>query len=337
MIYTFYTGSYALADEPGICLFRLDTEKQTLERLESFSGIHHPSYLCLGRECGMLYAVQEQVPEGMVHGLAVTETGLELRSSLSSGGADPCHLSMSSGGRALYAANYTGGSLAVYRLGADGSLKRRSGLYQHEGKGADPIRQECAHVHFSGEHEGLLYVTDLGLDQVFVYQERDGSLEDTGLRLTLPAGYGPRHLEFDPERPEMVYVLCELAGKVVVFQKEEGRYTLIQEADTLPADFKGKNISAAIKRSKDLLFTSNRGHDSIAVFRIRKDGMLTPTGIFPSGGKTPRDFEIFDGLLAAAHQDSDSLTVLKIDRERGALSLTDLHAELVKPCCICRV
>ncbi len=334
MTFTFYTGSYALENEPGICLFRLDAEKQSLDRLEGFSGIHHPSYLCLDKGHSMLYAVQEQVPEGMVHGLSVTEAGLELHSSLPSGGADPCHLSMSGGG--LCVANYTSGSLAVCELGEDGGLKRRSSFSLHEGKGTNPLRQECAHVHFSKEHEGLLYVTDLGLDRVFVYRETDGSLQDTGVRLALPAGYGPRHLEFDPGRPEMVYVLCELAGKVVVFKKEEKNYVLVQEADILPSGFKGDNISAAVKRSGNLLFASNRGHDSIAVFRIQADGTLTPTGIFPSGGRTPRDFEIFGDFLVAANQDSDSLTVSKLDRRRGSLSLTDLGAGLVRPCCICR-
>ncbi len=104
----------------------------------------------------------------------------------------------------------------------------------------------------------------------------------------------------------------------------------------ITSGFKGDNISAAVKRSGNLLFASNRGHDSIAVFRIQADGTLTPTGIFPSGGRTPRDFEIFGDFLVAANQDSDSLTVSKLDRRRGSLSLTDLGAGLVRPCCICR-
>lgn len=187
-------------------------------------------------------------------------------------------------------------------------------------------------MHFAREREGLLYVTALGQDQVFVYRkQKNGTLVDTRRRLVLPPGYGPCHLEFHPEHPGLIYVLCELAGKMVVFRNEEG-YFLLQEIDTLPEHFKGENISAAVKRSGDLLFASNRGHDSIASFRIQEDGTLERTGIFPSGGKTPRDFEIFGNVLVVANQDSDSLTVLKLDRRRGTRSLTDLQAEAIRPC-----
>ncbi len=337
MIYEFYTGSYALEGEEGILRFRLDTEARTLEKRSAFSGIHHPSYLCPNQNRGLLYAVQEQVTEGMIHCLRIGKQGLTKDTALPSGGADPCHLSMSRKQNTLYVANYTGGSLAAFELKEDGGLKGRKDLRQHEGKGANPLRQECAHVHFSEEHDGLLHVTDLGQDQVFLYREEGGVLKDTGRRLMLSAGYGPRHLAFGPAGLPIIYVLCELAGKIVVFKKEETEYEMIQEADTLPADFAGENISAAVKRSGNLLFASNRGHDSIAVFHIRTDGSLSPAGIFPSGGKTPRDFELFGNFLVAANQDSDSLTVLELDRTEGTLSPTELGARLVRPCCICSI
>ena len=52
---------------------------------------------------------------------------------------------------------------------------------------------------------------------------------------------------------------------------------------------------------------SNRGHDSIAAFRLRRDApWLEPLGHFPAGGRTPRDIAFTpDGafLLIASQDD----------------------------------
>ncbi|MCI8465307.1 MAG: lactonase family protein [Lachnospiraceae bacterium] len=47
------------------------------------------------------------------------------RGVASSGGADPCHVSLGSEEHVLYVANYTSGSLAVYELGENGALKNK--------------------------------------------------------------------------------------------------------------------------------------------------------------------------------------------------------------------
>ncbi|MDI9241728.1 lactonase family protein [Fusibacillus kribbianus] len=339
MICEFYVGSYGKETEEGITRYQIDTENGRLTRLDGHALLYHPSYLCLQEEKGLLYAVQEQVPEGKIHALKIIGKELVPCVSLSSGGADPCHLSLSEDGNMLYAANYTSGSLAAYRLSQDGLPVSMTDFKQHDGKGPNPVRQECAHVHFSTEHEGILYVCDLGLDKVFLYEldTETGMLNDTGKRLSLPLGNGPRHLAFHPAHPDMVYVLCELAGQVAVFRDNDGNrdYRLVQLLDTLPEGFSGGNISAAVKISGNLLFASNRGHDSIAVFNLKENGTLERMGIYLSGGKTPRDIEIFGDYLVAANQDSDCLTVLKIDRETGELSLTGERKSHVMPCCVC--
>ncbi len=338
MIYRFYTGSYGQKGEDGIALFSLDTKRKTLTKEFGFSEIPNPSWVLTNAARTRLYAVQEQVPEGMVHELAVKDDGLKLIRSLKSGGADPCHLSLDSKEEFLFCADYTSGALAVFALNPEGGIERLSFLDQHEGSGVNPQRQECAHVHFSREHEGLFYVCDLGTDRVFVYgRDREGHIADTGARLVLPDGLGPRHLEFDKRRPDLIYVICELGNCIAVFQKKAGSYELLQLISTLPEGFTGETKASAIRRSGDMIFAANRGYDSIAVFGIQKDGTLVQTAIVPSPGENPRDMQLIGDYLIVANQDSDLLGVLEIDRGQKTLTDTGIRADTVSPSCICPV
>ena len=65
---------------------------------------------------------------------------------------------------------------------------------------------------------------------------------------------------------------------------------------------------------------SNRGHDSIAAFRLRRDApWLEPLGHFPAGGRTPRDIAFTpDGaFLLIASQDDHLIRALRIDPVTG--------------------
>ena len=64
--------------------------------------------------------------------------------------------------------------------------------------------------------------------------------------------------------------------------------------------------------------------------------MLRLCSIEKTGGKTPRDFQIFSDFLVVANQDSDSLTVLHINREKKRLEKTAIKAEALRPTCICK-
>ena len=233
-------------------------------------------------------------------------------------------------------ANYTSGSLAVYKNDENGIPMTMTDFVEHKGKGINPVRQEGPHVHFCRVREDMVFVVDLGLDKVFLYKidTENGTVTDTGKFLEFPKGSGPRHLEFDPKRPEIVYAVCELESKAAVFREENGRYELKQHISTLPESFKETNIAAAIRYQNHHLFVSNRGHDSIAMFRVGEDGLLTPTDIKKTGGKTPRDFAIMGDHLVAANQDSDLLTVLKINWAEGKMEQTGISAEHVRPTCV---
>ena len=81
---------------------------------------------------------------------------------------------------------------------------------------------------------------------------------------------------------------------------------------------------------------SNRGHDSIAVFAIAKDGKLKMIETTPTTGKTPRNFKIDPTgvFLLAANQNSDNIVEFRIDRKTGRLKPTGKTVESSKPVCL---
>ena len=336
MVCEFFSGSYG-GEASGIVRFRMDTDAGTLEQVCAYRDIRNPSYVALNDSKTLLYAVQEEVPVGAIHALCVSDTALEPFRTLSTEGADPCYISLCGDGGTLLVSNYSGGSLAVFRLNENGAPVERSQLIVHKGKGTHPVRQTTPHVHFAKERNGQVFVVDLGLDQIFLYTMEENLLTDTGKRLHFLAGAGPRHIEFHHNDPDTLYVSCELGSEVAVWKRENDAYRCAQTLSTLPESYTGENIASAIKMQGHLLFVGNRGHDSVAVFRIGDDGLLTRTQIALTAGKTPWDFSAFDDYLVIANRDSDSITVLKADQESGTLIDTGITAKMKGPTCICKI
>jgi 6-phosphogluconolactonase (cycloisomerase 2 family) len=194
---------------------------------------------------------------------------------------------------------------------------------------------------------------DLGSDQVLVYRidEPSGLLtlngEDAGAVATAP-GAGPRHLAF-ARAGDAVFVINELNSTIASYAWDAARGTLERRGDpvsTLPADFTGDNTTAeiAVHPNGRFLYGSNRGHDSIAIFRIgsgrdsgsASDHRLTRVGLHGTHGKTPRHFAIdpTGAFLIAANQDSDSLVVFRIDPDTGLLTDTIARAHVPSPACV---
>ncbi|MCB6442894.1 beta-propeller fold lactonase family protein, partial [Streptococcus salivarius] len=103
----------------------------------------------------------------------------------------------------------------------------------------------------------------------------DGKLKKLDTYTCAPGG-GARHLVLD-NYYKMAYLICELNSTIeVLIYDGVGQFDHLQTISTLPEDFTGANGTAAIRLSADgkFLYGSNRGHDSIAVYKILKDGSL---------------------------------------------------------------
>lgn len=336
--YTFLVGTYGTPEDESILCYTVDFEKGTFGKRFFCKGLENPSYLLTGPDGRKLYAVEELNPEGRIAELEIEQTGLRLKRRYAAHGADPCHLALSPDAKRLFVADYSSGSLSVFHLNKNGILSDLPDVIQHTGCGKHPVRQTEPHVHYSQCVDGQLYVSDLGLDQVFRYRLED--MGEASPPIQLPAGAGCRHLCFHPIRHDWMYALGELDANVYVFSLTPDSSVLRQVCPSLPADFVGENISAAIKITADgkLLFASNRGHDSISSFRILPDGQLELAGTAKTGGCAPRDFGIFDHYLIAANQDSNMLTALQFDPDTGTMQqIPGLCETIHQPVCILRM
>jgi 6-phosphogluconolactonase len=154
--------------------------------------------------------------------------------------------------------------------------------------------------------------------------------------VALPLGTGPRHITFS-ENFEFMYVLGELSSKVTVLATYNRKpYRQIQIISALPAAFSGRNDAAeiAVHPNGKFLYTSNRGHDSIAVFAIDPVmGTLTFVAHVLTGGKEPRHFAIDPSgkYLLAENQLSNNIAVFKIDPATGGLTPTGQVVEVPSP------
>ena len=85
------------------------------------------------------------------------------------------------------------------------------------------------------------------------------------------------------------------------------------------------------------VYGSNRGHDSIAVYsRDAATGKLTFVQHAPCGGKVPRHFAIDPSgkWMLIGHQDSNTISVLALDPEKGTLGEPTGTVSAPKPICL---
>jgi 6-phosphogluconolactonase len=347
-----YVGTYTSGKSEGIYLYRLNLSSGELKHVTTTKGVKDPSYLALAPNRRYLYAVNE-VEEfsgkksGAISAFSVNQqTGeLKLLNQQPSLGGAPCYVVVDKTGRFVLVANYVGGNVAVLPVNSDGSLGDATDVKQFRGSSVDAQRQEGPHAHciVLDHANGFAYACDLGTDRIMIFRldARQGKLIPNGRPwVQVKPGAGPRHLTFHPGG-KYAYVVNELHATITAFahDRTSGNLNEVQTVSTLPQDFTAANTSADIHISPDgrFLYCSNRGHDSIAAFKLDpRNGKLSFIAHESTGGKAPRNFAIdpTGAFLLAANQKSDNIVVFRRDKKTGRLSATGQVAEAPSPVCL---
>lgn len=342
----FYTGTFTSEGSEGIYLCSFDQTSGDISQMQVFKGVDNPNYLNKSADGKYLYVASRPPkpvdPEGgSVLAYRISADGtLEFLNKQSSHGQDPSYVEMSADGKFVAVANYGGGSVALFPVRDNGSLEPASSVIVHEGSGPDKARQQKAYAHSIRFLKGidLVYAADLGTDKLFVY-----SLDRTSKKLVpaaqpfvmLPPGSGPRHFDFT-EDMKYIYVVNELLSTVTVFQKKDEQMSEIQTISALPPDFKGVSYCADIHLSPDgkLVYASNRGHNSLVVFKREADGKLSLLKHVSTEGNWPRNFAIDPSgkFILVANQRSHNITVFKL--ENGIPVFTGKELKIPAPVCI---
>jgi 6-phosphogluconolactonase len=186
----------------------------------------------------------------------------------------------------------------------------------------------------------FVVVTDLGLDKVMSYRFENGMLTPAETPfVSLPPRSGPRHFVFC-ENGRSAYVINEMGSTVghLNYDSRTGKLELVSLVSSLPADFTGRNDCADLHLSPDerFLYGSNRGHDSIVIFKVAAEsGGLTLVGHVSTEGHWPRNFAISPSgrFVLVANQASDTIVIFRRDAETGLLQRID-KVDVGAPMCV---
>jgi 6-phosphogluconolactonase len=333
-----YVGTYTHKTSKGVYAFRFQSKTGELTPLGLMAETPDPTYLALSANHRFLYAVNEEsnyhgTHSGLVSGFAINHLNGELRpvNSVASAGSGPCHLAVDHTGSALFVANYGSGSAASFHLSRTGEIGPPVSQFQYSGHGANPSRQEGPHAHCTTVSPDNRYVlvNDLGLDRIVVYH-----LDPATAKLTpndppywkAKPGSGPRHLAFHPKR-QFAYCVSEMASTVDVLRwdSKTGTLTSIQNISALPEDFHSESTGAEIvvDPTGRFVYSSNRGHNSIAGFAIDpSNGTLTSIGFAMTPGAEPRNFTLdpTGHWVLVGNQNIGTISMFRRDPATGKLT-----------------
>jgi 6-phosphogluconolactonase len=338
-----YVGKYTEKGEKGLHIIDVDFAKGTFKPVSECDAGNNPSYFCISKKRSMIYAVNEVGRINGVRAGGVTALKLDVKSGTSekikelavpNGG--PCFISLTPAEDFLLIANYGGGSVAVVRLDANGVPSEVSDTIMF--KGEEGTRSH-AHMIAPGPDGKKIYLTDLGLDRIAIYDldKVTGKLINTGYA-KLAKGTGPRHFTFGKDGSKM-YVIDELNSTITVFNVDKsGDLKELQTLSTLPEGFSGKSFCADIHLAKSgkFVYGSNRGHNSIVTFKIESDGKLTLAGHTSCGGEWPRNFVIDPSgkYLLSGNQNSGNICMFTLDKKTGLPILPGKDYQIKSPSCL---
>ncbi len=335
----------------GIYGLVLDSETGAISEPNKLTDLEGAGFLTTNRSGTRLYSTGKIDSRGCVVGFNVNRgENRELILSRNSvqkvpGGHHPTHINVDQTDRFLFSAQYGGGTICSFKLEQAGVIGALIETIQHRGGSKVVVgRQNGPHPHWIGTDasNSILAVPDLGLDQVACYKLNGSNGKLTkDVAWDVPPGSGPRHMKFHPNG-KFAYVLNEFTLTVSVFFREApvDSFTKIQDVRTLPDPLKDKRLNAAaeirIHPNGQFVYTSNRGHDSLAVFSIDEvTGGLTFLQRVAIRGSWPRNFNVSPcgNWLIAAGKHSNTLSVFEVGAD-GRLEFTRAIKNAPGPICV---
>jgi 6-phosphogluconolactonase len=351
-VVSLYVGTYTKKEGhvdgqgKGIYLLKMNEATGVLHVKGIVSAITNPSFVTLSPDKKNLYAVSELGPadgaNGLVYSYAVNaDQSLTLLNKQSTAAFAPCHVSVDAKGKYVFVANYSGGIAVMYKRLEDGSLSEIADTIVLKNKKANT--ESNPHSVILSPDNRYAFICDKGADRIYGFRidEVKNKLTPTAQEfIDLPKGAGPRHLAFHSEG-RFAFVINELSNSIhtLSYDPADGKLSIVSEITTLPQGHTGTSYCADIHIHPNgkFIYGSNRGHNSIAAYRIEPTtGQLSLINIESTEGEYPRNFAISaDGkFLYAANQNSGTLTHMRINQTTGELQSEHVVTELKTPVCI---
>jgi len=362
--YSFLVGTYtdldALAHQPyaptsGKGIYTLNISKNGELSERSVKEILNPAVLIPHSNGSMLYAIVETIQNnGDVVQLSVDIDGnLSDEGVFTASGKSTCYLALSPQKDIAIVVNYWDAIIDVVEVDVDGKLGNQiqsfKQLYRNDGEWRQveyredhwENRQVGPHAHCAHFWHHWVFIPDLGENAVFQYRydpEKRQLEPDTHIKFD--AGSGPRHMAMHPTL-DICYVSNELFNTVCVAALDSSEPEISKER-LLPIQYESTlenrdqtSYVSEIKLSSDakFLYVSNRGDNSLAIFKVLDDGRLERIDIVSTGGKFPRHFALTPcgKAVLVANQDSSTLTLFTRDIHTGLIVPTGQEYSVPAP------
>ena len=340
-----FVGGYTKPGAKGMSVLQFNNSNGKLKMVSQSDVGPNPSYFCLSEKRKLVYVLNEVKEFNGASGGGLSTFAydekigtLEKKNELLIPYGGPCFISISPDSGFLFVASYPNGSVSVVRLDLNGLPQTVTDTILFSKSSPDMSHAHMIKADPSGKK---IYVTDLGLDRITVYDFNKTTgklfLTENGT-IDLPKGSGPRHFEFNSDGTKM-YLINEIGKTIMVFNNDEKKgLNLVQTLSTVRKDFTGDNYCADLHIGKDgkFLYGSNRGENTIVTFIIENDGMLTLSGHTSCGGNWPRNFTIDPSgkYILVGNQKSDNISVFKLDKKTGLPVEPANQFPIVTPACL---
>ena len=122
--FVMYVGTYTGQGSEGIYAYRFNAKTGAVTPMGLAAKTNNPSFLTISPDLKSLYAVSEVGRGAMVSAWSIDASSgkLTLINESADPGGGPCFVTTDHTGKVVLIANYGGGSVASYQVGADGKL-----------------------------------------------------------------------------------------------------------------------------------------------------------------------------------------------------------------------
>lgn len=314
MIIKMYVGAYS-SEDASLYNVHFDSKTEELSVVSENNDSLNPVHILIKDD--ILFSANELDDVARVSSFRINQDGtLKLINRIDGKGYGTCDITISD--NILYAANYGSGNIFSVVFEEDGLLSEFMSNMEHIGK------EPRAHSTILSKNKKYLYEANLGLDKIFSYEVYpEGIIRNlpTQKSVSLNPYEGPRHMTIS-EDGKYLYVINEYGNSIYSYQLDEdsGKLSFVDKIQ-LVDDVECYSADIHFSKDQKYLYASLRGTDEIAQLKVN-EGKMELIATYSSGGKWPRSFKISDDnkYMFITNQQSNTLVVLKIDQNNGALS-----------------
>lgn len=335
--YVAYVGCYTHEEDDGIHIFDVDVEKGRMTERKT-AALTNSTYVALSHNGKYLYSITDN---GVASFSVLPDGDLEMINVHTINGMRGCHLELTKDDRYLAVSGYHDGKITILRCSEDGSIDCITDEVFHKGLGSISERNYRPHIMWSTftPDEELLCACDSGIDQIKIYNfdHRTGKLKLYDIIRT-QLETAPREIVFSPDGKH-AYVVCEMKNYINVYdyKKEDGRYTFefVQNIFTVRKQFKTNNAPYHFSISNDgkHAVCTNAGSNSLTMYEIKEDGMLSMLGNLPVSGNYPKFAQIFpdDKHVCCMNTEGNSITFFTIHWDKGLIVMNGPEIKIKTP------